>query len=108
MSKEKLQRLQQRRQSMRDMHQKKIAALEEEYKQVKEQEVTSRELVDKNKDDITRIDEKVSRMHAHTNSSRDVRMSSSINHTPLYHIDEGYGRRLATKAGNNQCSVFTL
>ncbi|CAG8664104.1 4822_t:CDS:2, partial [Paraglomus occultum] len=77
MNKEKLQRLQQRRQSMRDMHQKKIAALEEEYKQVKEQEVASRELVDKNKDDITRIDEKA---------------------------NENYGRRLATKAGNNQCS----
>jgi len=69
MNKEKLQRLQQRRQSMRDKHQKKIASLEEEYKQVKEREAASRELVDKNKDDITRIDEKASRMHVNINSS---------------------------------------
>ncbi|CAG8488024.1 10257_t:CDS:10 [Paraglomus brasilianum] len=45
MNKEKLQRLQQRRQSMRDKHQKKIASLEEEYKQVKEREAASRELM---------------------------------------------------------------
>jgi len=68
MNKEKLQRLQQRKQSMRDMHQEKIAALEEEYKQVKEREAASRELVDKNKDDITRVDERVSRMHVNTSS----------------------------------------